>query len=68
MGTRIRDLVNEDRAVWSPTHAIAGTMDTSLVEVFMPDCFDRLHNARKRLLDSFRNLGLPTQASDSTPV
>ncbi|GAA3423078.1 hypothetical protein GCM10018953_02610 [Streptosporangium nondiastaticum] len=44
------DLVGEDRAVWSPLHLIAGTLETSLVEVFMPDYSGRLDAARERLL------------------
>ncbi|MFC3994252.1 hypothetical protein [Actinoplanes siamensis] len=38
IGTAAFDnLVNEERAVWSPLYAIAGTLDKSLVEIFMPD-------------------------------
>ncbi|WP_432928214.1 hypothetical protein ACQPZZ_01520 [Microbispora sp. CA-135349] len=44
------DLVGEDRAVWSPLHLIAGTLETALVEVFMPDYSGHLDAARKRLL------------------
>lgn len=58
MGTPPFDnLVNEDRAVWSPLHAITGTLDKSLVEVFMPDYTDRLQRARERLLDSLGDIG-----------
>jgi hypothetical protein len=61
MGTSAFDgLVDEDRAVWSPIYAIAGTLETSLAEVFMPDYSDRLHHARERLLNSLGHLGLPT--------
>jgi len=60
MGTPTFDnLVNEERAVWSPLYTIAGTLDKSLVEVFMPDYTDRLHNARERLLDSLGDIGRP---------
>jgi hypothetical protein len=31
------NLVNEDRAVWSPLYRIAGTLDTSLVESLASD-------------------------------
>jgi hypothetical protein len=52
MGTPAFDnLVNEDRAVWSPLYTIARTLETSLVEVFMPDYTGRLESARERLLD-----------------
>ncbi|OPG12325.1 hypothetical protein [Microbispora sp. GKU 823] len=51
------DLVGEDRAVWSPIHLIAGTLETSLVEVFMPDYSGRLDAARKRLLQTLGELG-----------
>ncbi|MCA2217993.1 hypothetical protein [Jidongwangia harbinensis] len=61
MGTPAFDgLLNEDRAVWSPIHSIAGALETSFVEVFMPDYSDRLHNARERLLDSVGDVGRPT--------
>lgn len=52
-------LVNQERAVWSPLHTIAGTLDKSLVEIFMPDYPDRLHHARERLLDSLGDIGRP---------
>ena len=55
-------LVNEDRAVWSPLHTIAGTLDRSLAEVFMPDYTDRLHRAQERLLDSLGDIGGPPSA------
>ena len=48
-------LVNKDRA--SPLHAIAGTLDKSLVEIFMPDYAIRLDSARERLLDSLGDIG-----------
>lgn len=49
MGTAVFDgLVNEDRAVWSPLYQIAGTLETSLVEVFAPDYRTRL-DGRKGL-------------------
>ncbi|BCJ63139.1 hypothetical protein [Polymorphospora rubra] len=60
MGTAEFDsLVNQDRAVWSPLHRIAGTLDTSLVEIFMPDYAGRLDAARERLLDSLGDVGRP---------
>ncbi|MDI6105915.1 hypothetical protein QLQ12_45830 [Actinoplanes sp. NEAU-A12] len=60
MGTAAFDnLVNEERAVWSPLYSIAGTLDKSLVEIFMPDYSGRLHNARERLLDSLGDIGRP---------
>ncbi|GAB2446158.1 hypothetical protein [Streptosporangium sandarakinum] len=51
------DLVGEDRAVWSPLHLIAGTLETSLVEVFMPDYSGRLDAARERLLHTLGEAG-----------
>ena len=53
------NLVNEEPTVWSPLHTIAGTLDKSLAEVFMPDYSSRLHNARERLLDSLGDIGRP---------
>jgi hypothetical protein len=53
------NLVDEERAVWSPLHTIAGTLDKSLVQLFMPDYTDRLHHARERLLDSLGDIGRP---------
>lgn len=55
--------VNEDRAVWSPLHAISGTLETSLPEIFAPDYSARLDAARERLLDSLGELGRPTDES-----
>ncbi|MEU0554286.1 hypothetical protein [Dactylosporangium sp. NPDC006015] len=60
MGTAEFDsLVNQDRAVWSPLHRIAGTLETSLVEVFVPDYPARLDAARERLLDGLGEVGRP---------
>ncbi|MER7330467.1 MULTISPECIES: hypothetical protein [unclassified Micromonospora] len=42
--------VDEDIAVWSALHRISGTLDKSLVEIFMPDYTARLDAARARLL------------------
>jgi hypothetical protein len=53
------NLVNEERAVWSPLYTIAGTLDGTLVEIFMPDYSDRLHDARERLLDTLGDIGRP---------
>ena len=53
------NLVNEDRAVWTPLHTIAGTLDRSLVEIFVPDYADRLHRARERLLDDLGEISEP---------
>jgi hypothetical protein len=53
------DLVNRDRAVWSPIYSIAGALDTSLVEVFMPDYGARLDAARERLLNGLGDAGSP---------
>lgn len=52
------NLVNQDRAVWSPLHKIAGTLETSLAEIFMPDYETRLDNARQRLLGDSGEVGL----------
>lgn len=60
MGTAEFDsLVNQDRAVWSPLYRIAGTLETSLVEVFVPDYAARLDAARERLLDGLGEVGRP---------
>ncbi|GLY90211.1 hypothetical protein [Actinoallomurus iriomotensis] len=57
-------LVNQDRAVWSPIHRIAGTLDESLAEIFMPDYGVRLAAARQRLLDEIGEFGLPPADDD----
>lgn len=46
------DAIVPDRAVWSGIYAISGTLEKSLVEIFMPDCAGRLEQARQRLLDA----------------
>lgn len=38
-----------DRAIWSPIYAIAGTLDKTLSEIFMPDYDPRLEAAKERL-------------------
>lgn len=38
-----------DRAVWSPIHTISGTLDKTLIEIFMPDHGQRLEAAMERL-------------------
>jgi hypothetical protein len=53
------NVVNEEPAVWSPLHTIAGTLDKSLVEIFMPDYSGRLHDARERLPDDLGEIGRP---------
>ncbi|MGI5226741.1 hypothetical protein [Actinoallomurus sp. CA-142502] len=57
-------LVNQDWAVWSPIHRIAGTLDESLTEIFMPDYGARLAAARERLLDEIGEFGLPPADDD----
>ncbi|MFI6261877.1 hypothetical protein [Micromonospora sp. NPDC051006] len=52
IGTQRFDAVaDEDVAVWSALHRISGTLETKLVEIFMPDYGERLEAARERLLD-----------------
>ncbi|MFD0368511.1 hypothetical protein [Streptomyces sp. NPDC127114] len=46
------DAIVPDRAVWSGIYAISGTLETTLVEIFMPDYADRLEQARQRLLEA----------------
>ncbi|MEU6673954.1 hypothetical protein [Streptomyces sp. NPDC046853] len=41
--------VIDDPAVWSPIHRIAGTLDTTLPELFAADYGQRLDAARQRL-------------------
>lgn len=54
-------IVHRDRAVWSPVHTIAGTLETTLPEVFQPDYTMRVEAARKRLLETLGDLGNPPQ-------
>ncbi|BCL15442.1 hypothetical protein [Micromonospora sagamiensis] len=50
IGTQRFDAIaDEDGAVWSALHSISGTLETSLVEIFMPDYPARLDAARARL-------------------
>ncbi|MBY8876141.1 hypothetical protein K7862_00595 [Streptomyces sp. PLK6-54] len=46
------DGIVNDRAVWSPLHAISGTLETTLAEIFMPDYDVRLEAARVRLIEA----------------
>jgi hypothetical protein len=52
-------LVDEDRAVWSPIDRISGTLDKSLVEIFMPGYAACLNAARERLEDPLGGPGRP---------
>jgi hypothetical protein len=52
-------VVSRDLAVWSPLHRIAGVLETSLAEVFLPDYASRLDGARQRLLATLGDLGRP---------
>jgi hypothetical protein len=62
MGTdTFDDLVNQDRAVWSPLYKVTGTLEQSLTEIFTPDYPARLDNARQRLLDSLGETGRPAE-------
>lgn len=38
-----------NRAIWSPIYAIAGTLDKTLSEIFMPDYGPRFEAAKERL-------------------
>jgi hypothetical protein len=58
-GDEFKALLNQDRAVWSPIYRIAGTLDRSLTEIFMPDYGERLDAARERLLDTLGDVGRP---------
>jgi hypothetical protein len=44
------DAIVKDRAIWSPLHAISGTLETTLAEIFMPDYARRLQEAKQRLV------------------
>ncbi|MFF6955746.1 hypothetical protein [Streptomyces sp. NPDC008317] len=55
------DTIVNDRAVWSPLHAISGTLEKALVELFMPDYNLRLDQARQRLVEAMYG------ASDEEP-
>ena len=60
MGTADFDeLVDRDRAVWSPLYRVSGVLETSLTEVFRPDYPVRLQEARQRLLDALGEVGRP---------
>ncbi|MGW1613308.1 hypothetical protein ACWCQZ_28540 [Streptomyces sp. NPDC002285] len=53
-----------DRAVWSPIHAISGTLDTTLSEIFMPDYSQRLDAAKERLRVSMYGEATESTAPD----
>ncbi|WP_109003435.1 hypothetical protein [Streptomyces rishiriensis] len=56
-----------DRAVWSPIHAISGTLDKTLSEIFMPDYGPRLEAAKERLrADLYGEADDPTTAGQDT--
>jgi len=66
MGTPAFDgLVNRDRAVWSPLHAIAGHLETAIDVIFSPTYSDDLLGARERLLDQLGDLGRPPSPEPS---
>ncbi|WP_326817430.1 hypothetical protein OIE61_20710 [Streptomyces sp. NBC_01762] len=46
------DAIVPDRAVRAGIYAISGTLEKSLVEIFMADYTGRLEQARQRLLDA----------------
>ena len=51
LGTQRFDaLVDDDPAVWSPVYKLAGTLETTLPEIFAGDYGDRLNQARRELL------------------
>lgn len=59
MGTREFDaVVNLDRAVWSPLHRIAGTLETTIPEIFAADYSARLEAARVRLIRTLGDFGV----------
>lgn len=61
IGTQEFDaIVNRDRAVWSPLHHIAGTLETTLPEIFAKNYSTHLAAARERLLHDLGDVGLPT--------
>ncbi|MFE5923315.1 hypothetical protein [Streptomyces sp. NPDC056468] len=53
-----------DRAVWSPIHAISGTLDTTLSEISMPDYSQRLDAAKERLRVSMYGEAAESTAPD----
>jgi hypothetical protein len=55
--TEFDALVNREPAAWSPLYQIAGTLETTLAEIFMPDYVARLDEARQRLLDTLGESG-----------
>lgn len=60
MGSREFDaVVNRDRAVWSPLHRIAGTLETAIPGIFAQDYSSRLEVARARLLHAVGDIGNP---------
>ncbi|MFE9921078.1 hypothetical protein ACFYQA_05730 [Streptomyces sp. NPDC005774] len=54
-----------DRAVWSPIHAISGTLDKTLSEIFASDYGPRLEAAKERLhTDLYGNVDDSTAQSE----
>ncbi|MFB6778616.1 hypothetical protein ACFCX0_14610 [Streptomyces sp. NPDC056352] len=45
-------VIVRDRSVWSAVHAISGTLDKMLTEIFMPDYSERLAAAKQRLREA----------------
>ncbi|MBN6057563.1 hypothetical protein JYK22_36915, partial [Nonomuraea sp. RK-328] len=58
--------IGKDRAIWSPLYQIAGALETSLVEIFMPDYSSRLNAARERLLNALGETGRPGDGPGET--
>jgi hypothetical protein len=61
------EIVNQDRAVWAPLHRIAGTLETSIPEIFASDYVTRLAAAREHLLNQLGDLGRPPAERPGAP-
>lgn len=60
-------LLTTDRAVWSPIYTLAGTLETTLAEIFMPDYGERLEAARQRLIVEMYGSGDEAGTGETEP-
>lgn len=62
---RFDSFIHEDPAVWSPLYQLAGTLETTLPEIFAADYNIRLDAARRRLLPTLGSSAMHLRAGPS---